>query len=320
MMTRTGLHPDVVILRAFNRTYTRQFGFLSAHLDNSPFTLTEARILYEIATRENPTAADIMRTLDLDRGQVSRTLQRFAGRGLVETWQPAEGGRRRPVSLMAAGRKAFSSLERDTNKAIGSLLNALHTDSRSELISSASNITRIFEGTRGTHLLLRDLKPGDAGWITYRQAVLYAEEYGWNAEYEALVGRILSDFVQSFDLDHDAGWVAESDGKIVGSVFLVRGDQPKIGKLRLLYVEPSARGAGVGARLVDACIERAKAVGDERLTLWTNSVLAAARRIYERAGFRLVDEAPHHSFGKDLIGQTWDLDLTRMPVENRMTL
>lgn len=167
----------------------------------------------------------------------------------------------------------------------------------------------IFDEQTSADVQLRDLQPGDLGWIIHRQAVLYSEEYGWNNDYEAFITRILADFMESFDPDHDAAWIAEIEGRVVGSVFLVRGDRPKLGKLRLLYVEQAARGSGVGARLVNACIERARTVGDDGLTLWTNDILKAARRLYERAGFRLVDETPHHSFGADLIGQTWELDL-----------
>jgi len=302
-------HPDIAALRAFNRSYTRRLGLLNARLDKSPFTLAEARMLYEIAHQADLTAADIMRTLGLDRAQISRTLKRFADRGLIGTSAHPEGGRRRPIALTAAGRKAFAELERKTRGAVASLIEGLPQDRRKGLIDAARTITGIFEARQGAEVVLRDLKPGDIGWIVHRQAVLYAEEYGWNAEYEALAARILADFVQSFDPSHDAAWVAEIDGGVVGSVFLVRGDRPRVGKLRLLYVEPQARGAGIGAKLVDACVKRARAAGDDRLTLWTNSVLAAARRIYERAGFKLVEEAPHHSFGKDLIGQTWELDL-----------
>lgn len=308
-MTPTDDHPDIAALHAFNRAYTRRLGLLNARLDRSPFTLTEARILYEIAHRADLTAADIARTLGLDRGQLSRTLKRFAGRGLIETSMHPEGGRRRPISLTAAGREAFAGLERNTRQAVGALLDELPRDQRGTLVAAVTTLTRIFEGRQDAEMMLRDLGPGDIGWIVHRQAVLYAEEYGWNGEYEALAARILADFVQSFDPAHDAAWVAEIDGRIVGSVFLVRGDRPKVGKLRLLYVEPGMRGAGIGGKLVNACIARARAVGDDRLTLWTNSVLVAARRIYERAGFRLVDEAPHRSFGKDLVGQTWELDL-----------
>ncbi|WP_313030841.1 helix-turn-helix domain-containing GNAT family N-acetyltransferase [Brucella sp.] len=308
-MTLNQNQDDISKLRAFNRVYTRRLGLLNAHLDKSPFTLTEARILYEIAHRAMPTAADVMRVLGLDRGQLSRTLKRFAERGLLETSQHPDGGRSRPIELTDAGRKAYSALESNTCKAVGGLLDELHPDQRTNLVAAAGTIMRIFDEDHRPEAKLRDLQAGDLGWIIHRQAVLYSKEYGWNHEYEALVARILADYIESFDPTHDGAWVAELDGRIIGSVFLVRGDRPKLGKLRLLYVEQEARGTGVGAKLVNACIERARAVGDDQLTLWTNSVLTTARRLYERAGFQLVDEAPHHSFGVDLIGQIWEMDL-----------
>lgn len=315
-MTSNEIQKDINELRAFNRVYTRRLGLLNAHLDKSPFTLTEARILYEIAHRPMPTAAAIMRVLGLDRGQLSRTLKRFSERGLLETSQHPDGGRSRPIELTEAGRKTYAALERNTCQAVGELLDDLPPEQRHDLLAAAGTITRIFAETKCADVQLRGLQPGDLGWIIHRQAVLYTREYGWNNEYEALVARILADFIESFDPVHDAAWVAESDGRIVGSVFLVRGDRPKLGKLRLLYVEQAARGTGVGAKLVNACIERARMVGDDQLTLWTNSILTAARRLYERAGFTLVNEAPHHSFGADLIGQTWQLDLTNGPSDN----
>lgn len=250
-----------------------------------------------------------MRALDLDRGQLSRMLKRFAERGLIETSQHPEGGRSRPIELTKAGREVYSALERNTCGAVGELLDGLRPDQRKDLLASAATITRIFDEPDLRDVQIRSLQAGDLGWIIHRQAVLYTKEYGWNHEYEALVARILADFIEAFDPAHDGAWIAVMNGRIVGSVFLVHGDRPKLGKLRLLYVEQEARGTGVGARLVNACIERARAVGDDQLTLWTNSVLTAARRLYERAGFKLIDEAPHHSFGADLIGQTWKLDL-----------
>ncbi|WP_102959938.1 bifunctional helix-turn-helix transcriptional regulator/GNAT family N-acetyltransferase [Mangrovicella endophytica] len=300
---------DVDAVRAFNRLYTQRLGLLNAHLDGSPFTLSEARILYELAHRDAPTAADVMRALDLDRAQLSRTLKRFAARHLIETAEHPGGGRRRSIGLTEAGRQAFAALVGKTNNAVGDLLTALPPDKRRSLVAAARSITQIFDegGTAG--LLLREPKPGDLGWITHRQAVLYAEEHGWNADYEVLVIRILADVTRSFDPSCEAIWIAEIDGRVVGSVFLVRSDRPAVGKLRLLYVEPDTRGKGVGSALVSACIERARAIGYEALELWTNSNLTAARRIYERAGFRLTREEPHHSFGKDLVGQTWLLDL-----------
>jgi GNAT superfamily N-acetyltransferase len=228
---------------------------------------------------------------------------------LLETTGHPEGARRRSISLTKSGRAAFAALEENTREAVAALLGSLPQDKRTTLISAAKTINRVLDGGTSGELVLRDLKVGDLGWITHRQAVLYAEEYGWNQEYDALVSRILADFVQSFDAAHEAAWIAEIDGSVVGSIFLVRGDKPGVGKLRLLYVEPQARGKGVGAALVTACTERARAVGYDTLVLWTNSILTSARRIYERAGFTLVEETPHHSFGKDLIGQTWSLDL-----------
>lgn len=300
---------DIAGLRAFNRLYTRQLGLLQPRLDNSPFTLTEARILYELAHRPAVTASDIGHDLDIGRAQLSRTLKRFIGRGLLETDSHPGDGRRRPLRLTTAGYAAFAALEQNTNQAMEQLLAAIPAGKRAYLLATIRTISEIFEERTPSTMKLRDLQPGDLGWIAHRQAVLYATEYGWNNEYEALVARILADFVQDFDPAHDGAWIAEIDGRVIGSVFLVRGEASGIGKLRLLYVEPDARGRGIGATLVQACIDRARSVGDEHLVLWTNSVLTAARRIYDRAGFTLVEEAPHHSFGKDLIGQNFTLSL-----------
>lgn len=297
-------------LRGFNRLYTRKLGLLNPRLDSSPFSLTEARVLYELAHRTDPTAAEITRALDLDPAQLSRTLKRFDARGLVETVSHPDGGRSRPIRLTAAGREAFAALDRNTHDAIAALLTALPTAKRETLLTAAQSIRQVFDEAPAAEVVLRDLRPGDLGWIIHRQAVLYTREYGWTQDYEALVARILADFVQAFDPAREAAWVAELDGRVVGSIFLVRGDAPDVGKLRLLYVEPDTRGRGVGAMLVEACVERARAVGYGRLELWTNSILVAARRIYQRAGFVLIDETPHHSFGQDLVGQTWSLDLT----------
>lgn len=298
---------DVAALRAFNRTYTRRIGLLEAHLDKSPFTLSEARILYELAHRTDPTGAEIARALELDPAQISRTLKRFATQGLVEV---REGhGRQQLLALTPHGRTAFAALETGTRTAIGALLDGLPPFRRDGLLAAAETITRIFDDETPPRPVLRGLRPGDLGQVIARQAILYANEYGWNSEYEALVARILADFDQAYDPAHEAAWIADIDGRMAGSIFLVRGEMPEVGRLRLLYVEPAARGAGVGKLLVAACIARAREVGYARLDLWTNSILDAARHIYEQAGFRLIDEAPHRSFGKDLIGQTWSLAL-----------
>jgi DNA-binding MarR family transcriptional regulator/GNAT superfamily N-acetyltransferase len=300
---------DVAALRGFNRIYTSRLGLLDAHLDDSPFTLSEARILYELANQPDPTAAEIARALRLDPAQMSRTIKRFANRGLVATRDDPSHGRHQLLSLTEQGRAAFAALENNTRHAIGALLDGLPPFRRAAMLSAARSITRIFQDEAPPQPMLRGLEPGDLGMVIARQAILYAEEYGWNSDYEALVARILADFHQSFDPTRDVAWIAEMDGRIAGSIFLVHGDEPDVGKLRLLYVERDARGAGVGRMLVAACVDRARAVGYKRLDLWTNSVLAAARRIYERAGFVLVDETPDHSFGKDLIGQIWSLAL-----------
>ena len=215
------------------------------------------------------------------------------------------------LSLTPAGQAAFAALDDKTRVAISALLDALPVVRRAPLIAAAETITRVFEPEASPEIVLRDLRPGDIGWVIHRQAVLYAQEYGWNGEYEALVARILADFHATFDPSGDDAWSADCDDHVVGSIFLVRGDDPGTGKLRLLYVEPETRGMGVGGTLIAACVERARDLGYQRLDLWTNSVLGAARRLYERAGFKLTEEAPHHSFGHDLIGQTWSLDLAR---------
>lgn len=296
-------------MRAFNRVYTNRLGLLNPHLDGSPFTLSEARILYELAHRSAPTAAEIARALHLDRGQISRTLKRFSDRELVEMREDPAHGRQQLLSLTATGRASFDALEGKTQQAVSELLTGLPGFRRKRLIAAAETISAIFEADEKPTVRLRGLAPGDLGRIVERQAILSAQEYGWNQDYEALAARIVADFHQSFDPAREDAWIAEMDDQMVGSIFLVKGEKPTVAKLRLLYVEPDARGAGVGKTLVEACIRRARNLGYDRLDLWTNSVLVAARSIYQKAGFELVNEAPHHSFGHDLIGQTWSLTL-----------
>ncbi|WP_278984197.1 bifunctional helix-turn-helix transcriptional regulator/GNAT family N-acetyltransferase [Sphingobium yanoikuyae] len=308
-MARDDQSQDAAALRAFNRVYTNRLGLLNPHLDGSPFTLSEARILYELAHRSAPTAAEIGRALHLDRGQISRTLKRFSDRGLVEMRDDPKHGRQQLISLTADGQAAFDALEGKTRHAVSELLAGLPRFRRKRLIAAAETISAIFKADEEPTARLRGLEPGDLGRIVERQAILYAQEYGWNQDYEALAARIVADFHQSFDPAREDGWIAEMDDQMVGSIFLVKGEKPTVAKLRLLYVEPDARGAGVGKMLVEACVARARDLGYERLDLWTNSVLVAARGIYQNAGFELVDEAPHHSFGHDLIGQTWSLTL-----------
>ncbi|WP_019833527.1 bifunctional helix-turn-helix transcriptional regulator/GNAT family N-acetyltransferase [Sphingomonas sp. PR090111-T3T-6A] len=300
---------DIATLRAFNRAYTIRLGLLNARLDKSPFTLSEARVLYELAHRTDPTAAELGRALHLDRAQVSRTLKRFSDRGLLDSRNDPSHGRNQLLSLTAEGREAFDGLDGNTRAAIGSLLDELPPLRRHRLLSAAGAITRIFTDEGAPTVSLRGLRPGDLGLVAARQGILYADEYGWNSDYEALVARILADIHQSFDPAKDAAWIAEMDDRMVGSIFLVHGDAPEVAKLRLLYVEPDARGAGVGKRLVATCIERARTVGYKRLDLWTTNMQAVARSIYKRAGFVLMEERPGRMFGHDLIGQTWSLAL-----------
>jgi len=301
---------DVDTIRSFNRVYTNRIGLLDARLDGSSFTLSEARVLYEIATRSTPTAAEIGRSLNMDRAQISRTLKRFAGRELIEVQDDPNHGRQQLLSLTTSGRAAFADLNGKTQDRISSFLERLPPRNRERLVGAAKAMTDALEtDTQTRSVTLRGLRPGDLGLVTARQAVVYADEYGWDQSYEVLVLRILADFGERFDASREAAWIAELDERVVGSIFLMAGGECEVGKLRLLYVEPDARGLGVGKMLVAACIERARAVGYRRLELWTNSVLDAARHIYERAGFQRIREEAHHSFGHDLVGQTWSLEL-----------
>jgi DNA-binding MarR family transcriptional regulator len=309
MAMTQSIDQEIAGLRAFNRLYTKRLGLLNTHLDGSPFTLSEARVLYELAHRNDPTAAEIGRELNIDRAQLSRTIKRFSGRGLIQLREDPQHGRQQLLSLTAAGHAAFHALDSNTRGAIRGFITQLPPPRRERLLAAAGTMGQILEAQTAPTVTLRGLRVGDLGLVTARQAILYESEYGWNQDYEALVVRILADFHQSFDATREAGWIAEIDGCMVGSVFLMRGDSSEVGRLRLLYVEPEARGAGVGRTLVAACINQARAFGYKRLDLWTNSVLAAARSIYVRSGFSLVEEKPHCSFGKELVGQTWTLAL-----------
>lgn len=300
---------DVAALRAFNRTYTRRLGLLDASYDGSPFTLSEARVLYELATRTDPVAAEIVRALGLDPAQVSRTLKRFAERGLVTTRENPAHGRHQLLSLTDEGASAFATLEANTKASVGGLIDGLHPLRRARLLAAARDITAVFEDDAPPVARLRGLEPGDLGMVVARQGLLYAKEYGWGRDHEALIAEIVARFHQGFDPAKDDAWIAQADGAMVGSIFLVRGETPGAAKLRLLYVEPDARGMGVGRMLVEACVARARALGYQRLDLWTVKTLSAARRLYQQAGFQVIEEAPCRRFGQDLVDQIWSLDL-----------
>ena len=297
-------------MRAFNRFYTRQIGLLEEVLLKSPFSLTEARVRFDLAQRNGQTAAELGRELGLDAGYLSRMLKKFEERGLVLREAQADDARQSAIALTEAGRSAFAELDSASNKEIGALLERLPPERRQTLVTAMATIMRVLGGGGEPKVpyILRPLQTGDLGWITRRQGMLYAQEYGWDETYEALVAEILAAFVKSYDPKTERSWVAERDGEVVGSVFVVH-QSDEVAKLRLLYVEPSARGLGIGKRLTDECIAFARSRGYKTLTLWTNDILIAARRIYQAAGFKLVKEERHTSFGKDLVGQTWELTL-----------
>ncbi len=300
----------VARVRHFNRFYTRQLGLLDRHLLGSPHTLAEARVLYELAISESTTATAIAADLGLDLGYLSRILKAFERRKYITRARGTTDARQFDLRLTPHGRKQFAPLDRAARAQVAGQLKPLTREHCGQLVDSMRVIERLLAlGSSGPRpYVLRALQPGDIGWVTHRQAVLYAEEYGWDISYEALVAEILSGFVKSYDPAAEHAWIAEQDGRIVGSVFVVRA-AADVAQLRLLYVEPDARGLGIGRRLVDACIAFARAKGFQTLTLWTNDVLASARKIYLAAGFQLTSEEPHHSFGKDLVGQTWQLAL-----------
>ena len=298
-------------LRRFNRFYTRQLGLLDERLSRSPFSLTQARVLYELAHRTSPTAAEIARDLGLDPAQLSRIVKLFKTQLLLISAPSAAHAKHSLLSLTPAGREAFDMLEQETVAQIGAMLEPLGEASRRRLIGAADIIEETLNPSSRAEadFTLRNPQVGDLGWVIHRQSALYAAEYGWDWTFEGLVAQIIGDFAKNFDPAREQGWLAERHGEIVGSIFLMRGDDDGTGKLRLLYVEPRARGLGIGAALVEACIEKARAVGYVRLSLWTNDILVAARRLYESAGFKLIGKEPHVSFGKKLVGQTWAKEL-----------
>lgn len=306
----TDLEAAIRRVRDFNRFYTRTIGLLNETLTESEFTLTEARVLFELGHRQNPTAGEIARDLMLDPAYLTRIFRRFRDEGFVEARRDGADGRRRILALTQKGAVALAGLQARSETEIASLLSPLAGAERENLLDAMARIHETFDGTASEDapVIYRSHRIGDLGWVIERQAQLYAREYGWSIEFEALIAGIGADFLANFVQDKEFCWIAERAGQRLGAVFLVRHDDEEA-KLRMLHVEPVARGRGVGSGLVARCIEQARACGYRRLTLWTNSVLADARRIYERAGFTLVSEEPHHSFGKDLVGQFWRLDL-----------
>ncbi|HZE76489.1 MAG TPA: helix-turn-helix domain-containing GNAT family N-acetyltransferase [Gemmatimonadales bacterium] len=297
-------------VRRFNRFYTRQIGVLNEGLLQSPFSLGEARVLYELAQDKGPSASELSADLGLDAGYLSRMLRRFERRGLIAREPSESDGRRSLVALTRKGRAAFATLDARSHDEVREMLSRLAEPDQRHLLEAMRTVERLLGAPShpAPGYLLRTHQPGDMGWVVHRHGVLYAQEYGWDEQFEALVADIVAQFLRRFDPKHERCWIAEREGDIVGSVFLVK-ESDTVAKLRLLLVEPSARGLGIGNRLVTECVRTARRMSYRKLTLWTQQSLPAARRIYQQAGFRLVGSEPHHSFGHDLIGETWDLDL-----------
>jgi DNA-binding MarR family transcriptional regulator/GNAT superfamily N-acetyltransferase len=297
-------------IRRFNRFYTRRIGVLEEGHLRSPFSLTEVRVLYELAHRDQPAAAAIATELGLDAGYLSRILSGFQKRGLVSKRPSASDGRQSLLCLSKRGRSAFAPLDTKADKEVSALLTGLSETEQDQLVGAMRTIERLL-GARpepAASYLLRPHQPGDMGWVVHRHGVLYAQEYGYDERFEALVAEIVAQFIQNLDPKRERCWIAERDGANVGSVFLVKKSE-KVAKLRLLLVEPSARGRGIGRRLVEECIHFARRTSYRKITLWTNEGLRAAQHIYQAAGFELIQEEPHNLFGDGLVGQTWELAL-----------
>jgi DNA-binding MarR family transcriptional regulator/GNAT superfamily N-acetyltransferase len=309
-MADQNLDRQISAVRAFNRFYTRKLGVLDQQLLKSPFSLSEARVLYELAHREELAAKEIGIELGLDPGYLSRIVQKFDEDGLITRKPLATDRRQYLLALTAKGRQASAKLERISQDDIGAMLAGLDGTQRASLVQAMGAIEHALEppAQKPVGFLLRSHRPGDIGWVISSQAKAYAKEYGWDISYEALVAEICAQFIKSYDDSREHCWIAEADGEPLGSIFLVKGSDD-VAKLRLLLVEKKARGLGVGRALVEQCIRSAREMGYKKMTLWTQSILVAARGIYQAAGFRRVKEEPHHSFGVDLIGETWELKL-----------
>lgn len=298
----------IAAVRRFSRFYTRRIGVLHEGLLDSPFTLAEARVLYELAHRDTTTATWLASVLGLDAGYLSRILQRFERDGLL-TRAPAEADRRQSVlTLTPAGHAAFAPLDAQSRHEVATLLDALPTPAQEALVDAMGRIEALLGNGTSREWHLRAEQPGDIGWVIERHGALYADEYAFDARFEALVAHVAGDYLAQHDPTRERCWIAESAGVRLGSVFVVRKSDD-IAKLRLLIVEPAARGLGIGKALVQACVDFARQAGYRRLTLWTNDVLLAARGIYRQAGFEMVSSQPHSDFGPAIVGEEWDLML-----------
>jgi DNA-binding MarR family transcriptional regulator/GNAT superfamily N-acetyltransferase len=299
----------VAAVREFNRFYTNVIGLLRGKYLDTPYSLTEARLLFELGQRDASEVSDLRRVVDIDPGYLSRILARFESDGLVGRQRSAADGRRQVIRLTGSGRAVVAGLDARSAGQTRDLLAGLRDDEQRHLLEAMRVITEtLTEAPQPRGYLLRAPRPGDMGWVVQRNGSVYAAEFGWDDSYEALVARIVADYVDNRDPEAEAAWIAEVDGVQAGCVFCVREDA-STARLRLLLVEPWARGLGIGARLVEEVLRFARQAGYTRITLWTNDVLASARGIYQRAGFTLDNQSEHHSFGKDLTGQNWSRTL-----------
>ena len=311
-MPSENLDPHTDAVRRFNRFYTRQIGLLQEGLLDSPFSLTEARVLYELAHRDKPTAGEIGGELGLDAGYLSRILGSFEKRKLIEKIPSATDRRQSLLTLTRHGRKVFAPLEARSKAQVAAMLAALPEAGQLRLVAAMDTLQALLEkpakstGPSREPYAVRTHRPGDMGWVVHRHGVLYAQEYGYDETFEALVAEIVAKFIQNYDAKREHCWIAEHEGEIAGSVFLV-AESNSVAKLRLLLVEPSARGLGIGARLVSECVRFARRAGYQKIVLWTQSELDAARHVYRKAGFSVIEEKQHRSFGKDLTAETWEL-------------
>jgi DNA-binding MarR family transcriptional regulator/GNAT superfamily N-acetyltransferase len=301
----------IAAVRRFNRYYTRHIGVLRKTFLDSPYSLGEARVLYEIASQDSPTASEIARRLDLDAGYLSRVLRNFERRGLIRRRTSPKDGRQSHLTLTPRGKKSFMPLDARSQRATAAMLEKLKPTGQTRLVAAMATIETLLENQEPTpqrSYILRAPRPGDFGWIVKRNAELYAQDYGWVAPFEGVCAQIVADFVNKFDESREHCWIAESDGENVGAVMLAN-DGNGVARVRLLLVEPKARGLGIGARLVDELIRFARAAGYRKITLWTHSVLTAARHIYQKAGFKLMRSEEHQSWGRPVVSEHWDLEL-----------
>lgn len=308
-------------IRAFNRFYTRRIGVLNEGLLDTPFSLAESRLLWELAHHDRPTATDLARALDLDAGYLSRLLRRFKSLGLIESTRSSIDARQTHLSLTTAGREAFAPLARRSREQVAEWFDGLPEAQQQQVLQAMATLQQLVgeDAARPSSSLyvLRPHRPGDMGWVVSRHGALYAQEHRFDMRFEALVARLTADFIEHFDPTRESCWIAEHEGSNIGCVFLVQArdettgaPRPGTAQLRMLLIEPTARGLGLGQRLVSECERFARMAGYERIVLWTNNNLLAARSIYQKAGYRLIASEPHHSFGHELVGETWQKDLT----------